>query len=173
VPELRQRYVPAVPLDQLAEHPDNPNQGNDTAVAESIRVNGWFGAVLVQESTGFVVAGNTRLRSARLEGLTELPVIYVDVDDHQAKRILAADNQLARLATMDDQSLAALLDDIIHGDPRDRGLAGTGYHMDDVDELLERINGTPVPGFSPGGENPRLDERAPVTCPACGHTWNP
>jgi ParB-like chromosome segregation protein Spo0J len=37
----------------------------------------------------------------------------------------------------------------------------------------QRANDGPVPSFAPipSGEVPRLDRRAPVTCPACGHEF--
>lgn len=156
-----------VPVDDVAPHPDNPRIGDLAAIRESIRINGFYGALVVQRSTGHIVAGNHRWAAARAEGLDEVPVIYIDVDDATARRILAADNRTADLAGYDDRALLELLNDI----DGVTGLVGTGYDDDDLAELLARVDRA----FDPGGPGDQgaLDERNAVTCPECGHTFAP
>lgn len=129
---LDQRYDPATKVGSLREHPDNPRQGNDTAVAASVEATGFFGAIMVQASTGYVIAGNTRLRVAQQAGAATVPAFHLDVDDDTARRILLADNRLGDLATYDEAALLELLQDM--GD-----LRGTGYDEADLDDLLATL----------------------------------
>lgn len=99
----------SVPVDGLITHPDNPRRGDVEAVASSIQSNGFYGAIVAQRSTRYVLAGNHRLRAARALGMTEVPVIWLDCDDDRAKRILIADNRSSDLATWDNPTLIALL----------------------------------------------------------------
>lgn len=127
---LSQHYDPAYPVEDLTEHPANPRQGDDEAVAESVEASGFYGAILVQRSTGHVLAGNTRLRVARAAGAATVPVFVVDVDDTTATRILLGDNRLSDLATYNEDALLAALQ-ALEGD-----LVGTGYTEDDLADLV-------------------------------------
>lgn len=125
-----------VPVDSLTTHPANPRRGDVGAIGESIEANGFYGAVIVQKSTGYVLAGNHRLLAAVEAGADSLPVIQVDVDEATATRILLADNRTNDLATYDQDALAGLLKSLAE----DGGLAGSGYNDDDVDALLRGLS---------------------------------
>jgi ParB-like chromosome segregation protein Spo0J len=103
-----QRYE-LVDIDRLQEHPDNPNRGRDDVVAESVEENGWYGAVIAQASTGHILVGNTRYRVLRAKGALQAPVIWKDVDDVTALRILLADNETARKAEIDVDKTAEII----------------------------------------------------------------
>ena len=120
-----------VPLERLRLHPRNPRKGAVPLIEESIRENGFYGAVIAQKSTGYVLAGNHRLLAAREAGLTELPVFWVDVSDERALKILLADNRTSDVGTYDEEALARLLEEI-----GAEGLVGTGYSEEDLAELL-------------------------------------
>ncbi|MFC3833486.1 DNA methyltransferase [Deinococcus rufus] len=128
------------PLDALVPHPQNPNRGHPEEIAESIRVNGWFGVVTAQRSSRRILVGEHRWRGARLAGLAQVPVFWVDVDDDAALAILLADNAYAERATRDPGKLRALLDQLAQG----RGLTGTGYtgadHLALIQELDEGVH---------------------------------
>jgi hypothetical protein len=149
---------------ELTEHPSNPNQGDVGAISVSVDENGWYGAIIVQKSTGYVLAGSHRLKERRAKGATRVPIIERDVDDETALRILLADNRTAQLASYDDHALLALLTREAERD----NLLGTGWDGDDVDALRERLNEDFTPDATPP---PRLDQSTERTCPACGHTW--
>lgn len=106
---LKQDYE-IVAIDRLCAHPDNPNRGDLSAISASICTNGFFGAVLVRRSTNEVLAGNWRLEAARREGLSSLPVIWLDCTDAEARRILLADNRTRDLATFEPKFVAVILD---------------------------------------------------------------
>lgn len=147
--------VQQVPVSELSEHPENPNRGNVSAIRESITENGFFGAVLAQKSTGYILAGNHSFRAACQSGADKIPVIWVDVDEDRAKKIMLADNRMAEKAFRDEEQLAALLEDL---NKRDRGLLGTGYDAGDLDALLTSLSppDLEMPGLDFDVENPFL-----------------
>lgn len=149
---------------ELKEHPENPNQGDVGAIHTSTEANGWYGAITVQKSTGYVLAGNHRLQERKARGATRVPIIERDVDDATALRILLGDNRTAQLATYDEHALLVLLQREAAND----NLLGTGWDGDDVDALAERLDESFGPESTPP---PRLDQSAERTCPECGHTW--
>lgn len=162
-----QRYRAGVALDELTPHPLNPRQGDVGAIHTSIEANGFYGALVTQKSSGFVIAGNHRLAAARAAGAVKLPVLELDVDDATALRILLADNRTNDLATYDGQQLADVLSAMA---AEDDGLVGTGYDGDDLDVLLKDLNTpfTPEPEPKPPSSSTIVGKR---TCPECGHTW--
>jgi ParB-like chromosome segregation protein Spo0J len=137
-------------VDSLALHPDNPREGDIGAIVTSIRQNGWFGSVVVQKSTGYVLAGNHRLQAAKICGIKEVPVFWVDCDDERAKAILLADNKTAELASWNDHALLALLQEADAGSY----LLDTAFDQDDIQKLLSKLNADE----SPDGD----------VCPTCG-----
>jgi ParB-like chromosome segregation protein Spo0J len=129
-----ERYE-VVAVERLTPHPKNPRRGDVGAIAKSIAKNGFYGAVVAQSSTGYILAGNHRYEAAKREGATEVPVVWVDVDDKTARRILLADNKTNDVAGYDDEALAAILE----AARNDGDLLGTGYDDDDLDKLLGKM----------------------------------
>lgn len=128
---VQQRYE-IVPIDSIKPHPKNPRKGNLEAIAESVEANGFYGAIVVQESSHFILAGTHRWLTLREQGDSEAPVIFIDVDDETAVRILLADNRVNDLAGYDEDLLAALLTELAEVED----LFGTGYEGDALDDLL-------------------------------------
>jgi len=50
------RTEETVHIDNIKPHPANPNDGDVAAIAESIRQNGFYGRVVVRDSTGKILA---------------------------------------------------------------------------------------------------------------------
>lgn len=153
-----------VPIDSVTPHPENPRRGDLEEIRALIREHGFYGALVVQRSTGHILAGNHRWRAARQEGLESIPVVYIDVDDDRARRILLADNRSSDLGGYDDEALVALLTDL--REPNGDGLHGTGYASDDLERLLREID-QPSPGQTDPDKVPEAAE--PVTEP--GDVW--
>ena len=63
------QFEERVPLASLKRHPDNPRRGDVKAIALSINKNGFYGAVIVQRSTRYILAGNHRADADLGEGL--------------------------------------------------------------------------------------------------------
>ena len=127
---VRDQEYELVDVDELKPHPQNPNNGDVEVIRESIRVNGFYNAVKVQRSTGYILAGNTSWKAAVAEGLPEIPVIWLDVDDVEAIRILLVDNESARRAEYDEAVVDELLESL-------GSLEGTGFNLAEL-EAAER-----------------------------------
>ena len=122
-----------VSVAELAPHPANPRKGDVAAIRESIEVNGFYGACVVQRSTGHILIGNHRWLAAKAAGEPTVPVLWVDVDDERAKRILVGDNWLSDMAGWDTQGLHDLLAELRL---TEAGLAGMGVTEADMDAML-------------------------------------
>lgn len=144
-----------VEIDQIANHPDNPRDGDVGAIITSISKNGWYGALIVQQSTNFVLVGNHRLMAIRQLGWKQVPVIFLDVDDRRARNIMLADNKVSDKADYNEDALAALLS----AAAADGDLLATGYDQDDVDALIA----------SSLDAGPLDVEKPERKCPNCGH----
>ena len=151
-----------VSVDTLKEFPGNPRKGNVKKLAESLTANGQYKPIVVQKSTQQILAGNHLWKAAKELNWTEINVVEIDVNDEQAKKIVAADNRLGELGTYDEQALLDLLEEI--------NLEGTGYEPADVDDLLafleEKVavdwkTGNPLEGQQENVQHrPTLSERA-------------
>lgn len=124
----------ATPLDEIARHPDNPNVGDVHAVAMQMSSHGQTKPIVVQRSTGRIVAGNHRYLAACMLGWTHIAALMLDVDDHGARRILVGDNLPARGSREDEDQLTRILA-VIATSPTGR-LDATGYGPDELAELL-------------------------------------
>lgn len=123
-----------VPIDQVKQHPDNPNNGDDENLIESIKVNGFVTAITADAKTGYITAGNTRYRALHALGATQIPVIWVDHwDGDGAVRYLVGDNASAARAEMDQGQLLALLGNLAE---TERGLVGTSITQNDYEKML-------------------------------------
>lgn len=118
----------AVEINLLKEFEGNPRKGNVAKLVESLKTNGQYKPIVVQKSTQQILAGNHLWKAAKELNWQLIDVVYVDVDDEAAKKIVAADNRLGELGTYDEQALLDLLEDI--------DLDGTGYEPADIDDLL-------------------------------------
>jgi ParB-like nuclease domain len=123
-----------VPIDQIKQHPDNPNNGDDENTVESIQTNGFVTAITADVNTGYIIAGNTRYRALLALGETRAPVIWVDHWDAEgATRYMVGDNASARRAVMDQAQLLALLGNLAE---TERGLVGTSITQNEYEKML-------------------------------------
>lgn len=113
--------VAIVGIDVPIPYPQNPRHGDVDAISESLDENGMYKPLVLQKSTGYILVGNHTWKAQKREGWTETAVVYVDVDDQRAKKIVAADNRIPDLGTYDTDILGELLSSI-----DDPGI-GTGY----------------------------------------------
>lgn len=149
-----------VPPSRVSPHPRNPRRGAVAAIRESITVNGMYRPLIVQESTGFILAGNHTYRALVEEGCEFVPVCFVDVDDDAAKRIMVADNRSADLGTYDDELLAKILQSL-------PSIEGTGYDENSLADLMDAILTGPEIHGDPDSAPPLGKE--PITRP--GDVW--
>ena len=167
-PVISQDYE-QVSVDRIKPHDRNVNQGDQGKIYQSIQDLGFYGACVVQKSTRLILAGSHRWAAAKEAGMPAVPVIWADVDDDAALRIMLSDNATARAGTDNPAALAELLAELAG---TERGFSGTGFDGDDLDQLISELAG---PDFDPVGidEQGRLDEKSKVTCPECKHEFSP
>lgn len=146
------------PIDSIQQHPDNYNNGDVDGIMDSILVNGMYRPVYVQRSTGYIVAGNHTWLACNELGATDIPVVYLDIDDATARRLMLADNEYAKKAKADLGQMVELLDKIREADG---GLLGTGI-TDQEHTQLKAIIETPLdPEPSDFGQWPSLCFQVP------------
>lgn len=133
--------VQRIRLADLHHYPGNARKGDVEAIRDSLRVNGQFRALLVQRSTGYVLTGNHTLDAMLAEGWEEADASYLDVDDDAARRIVIADNRTNDLGGYDERALLALLREV------GEDLTGTGYDLDDFDDLLASLEEADTDGL--------------------------
>lgn len=161
---LPHRYA-MMRVDQIQPHPENPNVGDVDAIAESIDEIGFYGVVLVHESTGDILAGSHRWAAAQVDGLGELPAIVIDCDADTARRIMLGDNEFARLGVWDMAKLVGLLSRVA---ATPRQLAATGFSAERLADLVARMTPAPPPEFPAVDDDLRTDHQ----CPRCGYEWS-
>ena len=147
---------------QLLANPRNPRRHpapQRNALRGSLSTVGWVATVTVNRRTGFVLDGHARIEEAISRGEPTVPVTYVDLSEDEERLVLASLDPITAMAEYDHEALDELLRDLHAGD------AG-------LDALLDSLR---VPDFLPVSvdEQGRLDQRAAVTCPECGHVFTP
>jgi hypothetical protein len=125
----------------------NPRQGDVPAIKRSLLAHGQYKPIVVNRGThtgrpNEVLAGNHTLMAIRELAVESdgdphwdaVLVHWLDVDDDMCNRIVAADNQTARLGGFDDAELASLLADI-----GEVNLADIGFSDDDLADLRAKL----------------------------------
>jgi hypothetical protein len=125
----------AVPVDDLVAYFRNPRTGDVDAIAESLRVNGQYKAIVVNRGThtgrpNEILAGNHTWAAAKQLGWEQIAATWVDVQDEDAARIVVVDNRTSDLAGYDSELLADILEEL-------PDLDGTGYDQGALDKLLD------------------------------------
>ena len=127
-----------VPLDSLSEHPRNPRKGDEDRIEQSIRAHGFVDVVVAQTSTRQILHGNHRARVAKRVGHERAPVVlWADVDDEEAMRLLLSYNRTSDESNYDRDVLLTLTRELA---ATTAGLDGSLYTDEDVDEL-RRLTG--------------------------------
>lgn len=158
-----------LPIANIVEYSSNARTHSADQIAQiaaSIAQFGWTNPILVDERAE-LIAGHGRLAAARQLGMAEVPAIVIEgLSDDQRRALRLADNKLALNASWSDDLLRTEL-----GELRDAGfdLGLTGWGPSELADMLDE------PSFGAVGieDQGRLDERAPVTCPECGHSFSP
>lgn len=120
-----------VDIDRVECHPENYNNGDVDAIVASIETDGFYNVIKVQASTGYIVAGNHSWLACKELGAEKIPVVYLDITDEVARRMLIKDNWIASLAKPDNGQMLALIERI----NTESGLYGTGVQEHDLETL--------------------------------------
>lgn len=122
----------------LTTHPRNPNRHSDRQIdllSRIIRYQGWRNPIVVSARSGFIIAGHGRLAAALRLGLEAVPVdVQQFATEADEWAHLVADNRIAELADMDQESLGDLLRDL--ADVEDYDLELSGFQLSEIDRML-------------------------------------
>lgn len=149
--ELRIEYQPLSGITPAVENPKLHHLGE---IHLSMDRFGFTAPILVNETTGRLVAGHGRVDTLKQRQASGAPPPaniresngewFVPVirglsfeSDSDARAYVLADNRLTELGGWDDVGLAEILKGLAE---EDGGLIGTGFDGDDLDEILQRIN---------------------------------
>jgi len=122
----------SVKIDTLIHYENNARRGNVEVLADSLRVHGQYRPIVVQKSSNSILAGNHLVEAAKTLGWDKIDVVFVDVDDEAARKIVLVDNRSAELGEFDKEALIELLSEL-------GSLDGTGYVLEDLDDLFVDI----------------------------------
>ena len=131
-----------VDINSIKPYKKNPRKNEEAIpyVMESIKQFGFKNPVILDKDN-VIVAGHTRIESAKRLGITEIPCIYADdLTDEQIRAFRLADNKVAEIAEWDIDLLDTELDDILNIDMSD-----FGFDLDLEDEEEKEIIEDEVP----------------------------
>lgn len=155
-------------IDEIIPYEKNPrfNDNAVEAVANSIKEFG-FRVPIVIDKDNVIVTGHTRLRSAKLLGLTEVPCIVArDLTPEQIKAYRIADNKTGELAEWNYDLLPLELTDL---QDADFDLSVLGFDESELDKLL---NGETEDVLMEGETEPDAVPEAPETAVSrCGEVY--
>jgi len=124
-----------VPVLELRPNPRNPNKHSEDQVGRlmaSLRRDGQTRPLLARRENSMLIAGHGVHTAARRLGWEQIAVIYLDVAQADADRIMLSDDRLAALSELDHRRVADLLNDIEAGD-----WLSTGYSVEEANKVLE------------------------------------
>ena len=131
-----------VDINSIKPYKKNPRKNDEAIpyVMESIKQFGFKNPVILDKDN-VIVAGHTRIESAKRLGITEIPCIYADdLTDEQIRAFRLADNKVGEIAEWDIDLLDTELDDILNIDMSD-----FGFDLDFEDEEEKEIVEDEVP----------------------------
>lgn len=131
-----------IPIGSVTPYPGNPRDGDIGAISISLEEFGQLKPIVVQASTGHIVAGNHLWKAAQALGWDQIAAVFVEIDDRAARKYLLADNRTADLGSYDQQALADILSELAASDD----LYATGYDNEDLDALLNDLAASPIGG---------------------------
>lgn len=165
IPQILVDQVERVHIEDVRTHPANPRDGDVEEIKGSIRESGFHQPLVVNERSGKILTGNHRWMAAKALGMSEIPVLYVDVSEEEALRILLRDNKTSDEAGWIDDELLGVLE---HLNSTEQGLTGTGFGMEEYDDLSQEVDPPPPDDFESFDEDIDVE----YCCPSCGYEWS-
>ena len=108
------KYTMEAP-DQLLAHPLNARihpKSQQDSLTGAFDTIGIIAPVIINTRTNFCIDGHLRIQMAISKGQSEIPVVYVDLDENEEAIALASFDFITSLAVYDKNNLTALLEEI-------------------------------------------------------------
>ena len=129
-------------ITSLTPDPENPRKHSRAqirAVARSIEAFGFNAPILVDKHRQ-IVAGHGRYEAAKLLGLAQVPVIFLDhLTETQAKAYRLADNKLTDRSSWDDAKVAAQLKELSEL-VLDFDIEAIGFELPEMDVRIQSLD---------------------------------
>lgn len=154
---MKKLEIKYIPIDEIKPYKNNPrlNQEAIPYVMNSIKEFGFKNPIILDKNN-IIVAGHTRLESAKRLDMKEVPVIYADdLTEEQIKAFRLADNKVAEKSMWDYSKLDEELDSILDIDMSLFDFVNDDINWDDVEELTDEAYDKP--------------EHNMLECPNCHH----
>jgi len=138
VKALNKLKIEYVNIDNIKPYKNNPRKNEEAIpyVMESIKQFGFKNPVILDKDN-IIIAGHTRIESAKRLGITEIPCIYADdLTKEQIKAFRLADNKVAEIAEWDIDLLNDELDNILDIDMSDFGF-DLDFENEEEKEIIE------------------------------------
>ena len=136
MPHLIDKEYAVVPIDSVEPYPGNARKGADKDIDRSLDIHGQYRPLVVQKSTGYILAGNNTWHRLKAAGADVVKVTLEDVDDATARRINLADNATADAGEYDPEALLAALEMAAAAD----SLAAAGFDEEALATLRDEID---------------------------------
>ena len=154
---MKKLEIKYIPIDDIKPYENNPRLNEDAIpyVMKSIREFGFKNPIILDKNN-VIVAGHTRLESAKRLDMKEIPVIYADdLTEEQVKAFRLADNKVAEKSLWNYTKLDEELENILDIDMSMFDFANDDINWDDVEELTNETYDNP--------------EHNMLECPKCHH----
>ena len=119
-------------LKSAAYNPRQISREELNKLIKSIKQFGFVDPALVRKHDNMIVGGHQRVKAAIELGLKEIPVVYLDITENDAKLLNVALNKIS--GDWDEDKLTELLAELKFFDDIDELL--TGFDEDELDQLL-------------------------------------
>lgn len=152
---MKKLEIKYIPIDGIKPYKNNPRLNEDAIpyVMNSIKEFGFKNPIILDKNN-VIVAGHTRLESAKRLDMKEVPVIYADdLTEEQVKAFRLADNKVSEKSMWDYTKLDEELDSIL-----------------DIDMSMfdfENIEETNLDDFFEDNDNKKEKESKLIECPHC------
>ena len=162
------RQISYLAIDSLTPDPTNPRKHprpQIQSLAKSMRDFGFNAPILIDRYRR-IIAGHGRFEAAKLLGLFQVPVIFLDhLTETQARAYMLADNKLTDRSSWDDAKLAVHLKELSEL-VLDFDIEAIGFELPEIDLRIQSLD--------PPDVTDNADEFDPVTGPAvsvAGDLW--
>ena len=140
--ELRGRQISLLAISDLVPSPQNPRKHSRPqvrAIAKSIEAFGFNSPILIDRNRQ-IVAGHARFEAAKLLGLAQVPVVFLDhLTETQAKAYRLADNKLTDRSNWDDAMVATQLKELSEL-VLDFDIEAIGFELPELDLRIQSLD---------------------------------
>jgi DNA modification methylase len=136
------RQISFLAIGELVPAPDNPRKHDRAQVriiAKSIEAFGFNAPILIDRNRQ-IVAGHGRYEAAKLLGLAQVPVVFLDhLSEAQAKAYRLADNKLSDRSRWNDAMVAAQLKELSEL-VLDFDIEAIGFELPELDVRIQSLD---------------------------------